>query len=86
MVMHRRRRSSRLGSWLDAILPDSVRGGPRTDVTVTASASTKKALKAEAMSKARLEKQLARGSECCPVIRTKCEMREVTVQIGRAHV
>lgn len=83
MVMHRRRsrRSGRLGStpeWLMNIIPGSVRAdGP---VAVSAAPSTKKALKGKADSKAKLERQLARGSECCPVIRVKCEAREITVQ------
>lgn len=82
MVMHRRRsrRGGRLGAtpeWLMNIIPGSVRAdGP---VAVSAAPSTKKALKGKADPKAKLERQLARGSECCPVIRVKCESREIEV-------
>jgi len=85
MVMHRRRsrKGGRLGStpgWLLNIVPGSVKGNS-APVSVSAPASTKKALKGKADSKATLERQLARGSECCPVIRVKCEMRTVKVEV-----
>lgn len=82
MFMHRRRRSRRnrrsgLGSWLDAIIPDSVKGPVKK---VKMSASTRRALKAKADAQSKLDRELSRGSECCPVIRVKCERRTVQAE------
>jgi hypothetical protein len=85
MLMHRRRRrGGRLGN-LPAWLANTIPGMPKvgSPATVTAAASTKKALKGKADPKAKLERELARGSECCPVIRVKCERREVTVMVKK---
>ena len=98
MHRRRSRKGGRLGSltdkvWaavsaggqgtLDKMTAPSGSGGTVKVVSVTAAATTKKALKGKADPKAKLEKQLARGSECCPVIRTKCEMREVTITVKK---
>lgn len=90
MMHRRRRRSGKLSGWN---LLNWARGGggitpPSNAVAVAPStpSTTKTALKAKAEKKSKLERELDRGTECCPVIRVKCERREVTFQVEKVKM